>query len=206
MRWQIFFLGLVFTCANTSSLAVNPVLGQLEFIPSSKIEGDAGVWIDGQYVGFVKALRGADRLVLLPGEHSVRLQLLGYQDLESTVVIEPGTKKRYRVKMAETPNLTYPEREETARLRFLIQPEDAAIFMDDVFVGHVDRFNGVTGMRVAAGTYRFTIGLPGHEPFKTELTVRAGQTYEIKTDLQEGDLNLQGDALSAGERTASESQ
>jgi hypothetical protein len=196
MRWQILFLGLAFACANTSSLAVNPVLGQLEFIPDSRIEGDAGVWIDGQYVGFVRTLRGADRLVLLPGEHSVRFQLLGYQELEGTVVIEPGAKKQYRLKMAEAPNMTYPEKEDTARLRFLVQPEDAAIFMNDVFVGHVDRFDGRTGMRVAAGTYRFTIGLPGHEPFETSLTVRAGQTYEIKTYLQEGDLGGQADVLS----------
>jgi hypothetical protein len=153
------------------------------------------MWIDGQYVGFVRTLRGADRLVLMPGEHSVRFQLIGYQDLEGTVVIEPGTKKQYRLKMLEAPNLTYPEKEDTAKLRFLVEPEDAAIFMDDVFVGHVDRFNGFTGMRVAAGTYRFTIGLPGHESFETELTVRAGQTYEIKTNLQEGGLDAQGDVL-----------
>ena len=50
-------------------------------------------------------------------------------------------------------------------------------------------------MRLKAGTYRFTIALPGYESFETELALRAGQTYEIKTELARGDFADQPEAL-----------
>jgi hypothetical protein len=95
--------------------------------------------------------------------------------------------------------MVYPRKEDTARLRSLVQPEDAAIFMNDVFVGHVDRFNGSSGMRVSAGTYSFTVALPGYESFETDLTVRTGQTYEIKTYLKKGSVEAQVQVLSTGQ-------
>jgi hypothetical protein len=44
--------------------------------------------------------------------------------------------------------------------------------------------------------------LPGYEAFNTELTVSAGQSYEIKTDLSHGSLDEQAAALIAGTPTA----
>ena len=43
-----------------------------------------------------------------------------------------------------------------------------------------------------------TIALPGYEAFNTELTVRAGQSYEVKTELQKGSLDEQAAALIEG--------
>jgi hypothetical protein len=59
-------------------------------------------------------------------------------------------------------------------------------------------------MRLSAGTYRVTIALPGYEPFNAELTVRAGQTYEIKTELEKGLLGEQALELTAREPAAAE--
>jgi hypothetical protein len=197
MRKRSIFLTMVLMCAAASTQAVNPVLGEIEIVPASSIESDAGVWLDGQYVGYVKNLRGGGKLVLVPGEHELQFKLIGYQDVTSTVIVEPGEEKRYRVTMFEQPDLTYPSRQETAKLRIEVEPEDAAVFVDNAFVGHVDRFNGPAGMRLKAGTYRFTIALPGYQSFETELTLRAGQTYEIKTDLPRGGYYDQGDELSS---------
>ncbi len=204
MRSHTFLLGLVLASSIATSFAVNPVLGEIEIIPASNVESDAGVWIDGQYVGYAKTLRGSGRLVLLPGEHEVRFQLIGYENVVSTIVVEPGARKQYRLTMLEKPDLTYPDRSETAQLRIFVQPEDAAIFVDDVFVGHVDRFNNRRGVRLKEGTYRLTIALPGYHPFETEMSLVAGQTYEIKTDLKKGDLDVQGGPLST--QTTSDSR
>jgi hypothetical protein len=127
----------------------------------------------------------------------LQFKLVGYQDVSSTLTIDPGEKKRYRISMVTQPDLTYPNRAETAKLRISVEPEDAAIFVDDVFVGHVDRFNGMRGMRLKAGTYRFTIALPGYQAFKTELSLLAGQTYEIKTRLPKGGYEDQAEELSS---------
>jgi hypothetical protein len=165
MRKRMFFLAFTLLFATMSTNAVNPILGEVEIVAASSVERDAGVWIDGQYVGYVKNLRGSDSLVLVPGDHELQFKLVGYQDVSSTLTIDPGEKKRYRISMVTQPDLTYPNRAETAKLRISVEPEDAAIFVDDVFVGHVDRFNGRRGMRLKAGTYRFTIALPGYQAF-----------------------------------------
>jgi len=109
--------------------------------------------------------------------------------------VEPGSSVDYRVSMEPVEGLTYPSRENTARVRINVEPEDAAIFINDAFVGHVDRFDGRGGMRIEPGTYRFTIALPGYEAFQTELTLRANQTYEVKTELQKGRLSEQAAQL-----------
>jgi hypothetical protein len=56
-------------------------------------------------------------------------------------------------------------------------------------------------MRLAPGTYRIKISLPGYQPFETQLTVRAEQSYELKTKLPKGGFEDQGGELAvrAGE-------
>ena len=181
-----------------AAVAANPVQGELELKAGGKAERNAGLWLDGQYVGFVKDLEGRGKLVLLPGEHQLVFKLIGYEDLTRTVHVEPGSRSRYRVAMLPVADATYPDKSETAQLRLSVKPEKAAIFVNDAYVGHVERFDGRAGMRLAAGTYRLTIALPGYEAFTTELTVRAGQSYEVKTDLRKGRLDERAAALIAG--------
>ncbi len=175
--------------------AANPVLGEVELNPASRVERNAGLWLDGQYVGFVKDLEGNGKLVLLPGAHKLLFKLIGYDDLTSTIVVEPSSRKRYRVAMLPKPDAAYPDESNTAQLRIAVKPERAAIFVNDSYVGHIDQFDGRRGMRLKAGTYRVTIALPGYEAFNTELTVRAGQSYEVKTELPKGSLDEQAAAL-----------
>lgn len=185
-------------CLASSAFAANPLLGEVELEAAGRIERNAGVWVDGQYVGFVKDLDGSDRLVLVPGTHQVLVKLIGYEDVSSTIVVEPGTRSQYRVQLQPTEGVEYPDKDATAKVRIDIEPKDAAIFVNDRYVGHVDRFNGPKGMRLEPGTYRFTIALPGYRAFDTELAVRANQTYELKTKLQKGSLDEQAQALTAG--------
>lgn len=199
MRRSITILGLCLLFVAPDGFAVNPMLGEVQIVAASRIERDAGVWLDNQYIGHVKNLRGSGKLVLVPGEHRLVFKLIGYEDLASTIAVEPGGSTRYRVAMRRAPDLDYPEREETARLRLSVKPAEAAIFVDDTYVGHVKRFNGRQGMRLSAGTYRFTIALPGYQAFETELTLHPGQTYRIKTDLPKEALNAQADLLTARE-------
>jgi hypothetical protein len=190
-------IGIASCCAATGAFAANPLQGEVELKPASSLEGNAGLWLDGQYIGFVKDLTGNGRLVLVPGKHSLVFKLIGYEDLESSIVVEPGTQKRYRVAMKPDADATYPDKANTAQLRVSVSPKEAAIFMNDAYVGHIDRFDGRGGMRLSPGTYRVTIALPGYQSFNTELTLRAGQTYEIKTELPKGQIDDQAGELTA---------
>lgn len=185
-RHSMPFVVLAMVLATVPAFAANPILGEVEIEAAGKAERDAGVWLDGQYVGNVKDLTGKGKLVVVPGEHELSFRLVGYEAVERTVVVEPGQAKRYRLAMRESPDVTYPDKDGTARLIISVAPKNAAVFVNDRYVGHVDRFDGRKGMRLAPGTYRFTIALPGYQAFETELALRAAQTYEIKTELSEG--------------------
>ena len=51
--------------------AEDRVQSELKFAAHSNDEKTAGVWVDGQYVGFVKELEGDKKLKLLPGKHKI---------------------------------------------------------------------------------------------------------------------------------------
>jgi hypothetical protein len=51
--------------------AEDRVQSELKFVAHNKAEKTAGVWVDGQYVGFVKELTGDKKIVLLPGKHDI---------------------------------------------------------------------------------------------------------------------------------------
>jgi len=75
------------------------VQGEVEIRAASRLERSAGLWLDGQYVGAVGELGGRGRLVLLPGEHELTFKLIGYEDVTSTIVVEPGERQEYRIAM-----------------------------------------------------------------------------------------------------------
>jgi len=180
-----------------AAFAATPSQGEVEVRAASKLEGDAGLWLDGQYVGSVNDLGGKGRLVLLPGEHELLFKLIGYEDVASIIVVEPGTRQEYRLAMSPLAGATYPEKANTAQLRIDVEPEDAAVFVNDSFIGRSDRFGGRQGVRLAPGEYRVTIALPGYQSFNAELILRAGQTYGIKTDLAKGRVEDQAPELTA---------
>ncbi|HEX6997930.1 MAG TPA: PEGA domain-containing protein [Gammaproteobacteria bacterium] len=198
------FRGLVFSAVLLVALAAparaaDRVLGEVALEPATRAERSAGVWVDGQYVGFVEELRGKNRLMLVPGRHELLLKLAGYEDVASTIVVEPGAKHRYELAMRPLAGATYPDEEQTARLRVSVAPERAALFVDGVYAGHVDRFDGRRGLRLRAGTHRVRIALPGYRAFETEVTLLANQTYEIKTELPRGSMSEQaGDLVARG--------
>jgi hypothetical protein len=83
----------------------------------------------------------------------------------------------------------------TATLKLNVQPDRAAVFLDDRYVGHVAEFGGkLHSMVVAAGKHHIRVELPGYRTFNTEVSLIADQKLEVKTDLVKGTAALE-DAL-----------
>jgi hypothetical protein len=57
-----------------TTYAKNDVLGELELVGATKVENTSGVWIDGQYLGYLKELKGSKKILLLPGEHEIAVR------------------------------------------------------------------------------------------------------------------------------------
>jgi len=167
--------------------ADNKVMGEVRFEGAHKAERDSGVWIDGQYVGYLKELKGDKKVMLLPGEHEIRVRQGGYNDFVRTIVVEPGQMQTVQVAMQKTAGWTTPSA--TATLKLTVHPDRAAVFLDNWYVGHVGEFGGkFHSMEIAAGKHRVKIELPGYRTFETEVTLLPGQRSEVKTELVKGSI------------------
>ena len=187
LLWVLFLLSALLLCP--AAYAENQVMGEIQFEGKSHVEKTSGVWVDGEYVGYLKELKGSKKVLLLPGEHVITVRQDGYQDFTQRVVLQPGEKEIVRVAMAKAP--TGPMPSVTATVKIAVNPSRAAVFLDGLFVGHVGEFEGIgRGMLVAPGEHRIRIALPGYQSFETTINPIADQKVEIKTDLVKNEATL----------------
>ena len=182
MRIRKRSCALVLVCLSIfieASYAGNDVLGELQLEGATKVEKTSGVWIDGQYLGYLEELKGSKKILLLPGEHKITVRQNGYQDFTQSVVLHPGEKQFVTVKMVKDTRFIMPA--VTAEVKISVNPDRAAVFLDGLYVGHAAEFGG--GLIVAPGHRKITISLPGYETFSTEVDLAPKQKFEIKTDL-----------------------
>lgn len=170
--------------------AQDNIMGQIQFIPANNAIKNSGVWIDGTYVGYIGELAGRHRIRLLPGEHDVIVRQAGYSDFNKKAVIEPGLILDINVNPDKDPRFEYPDMKTNSLVKLQVQPDRAAVFLDDNFVGPVDEYYGFgRGMLVTPGKHRITIALPGFKTMETEVDLLPRQTFTIKTDLIAGSIN-----------------
>jgi PEGA domain len=176
------------------SATQNQVMGEVKFSGANKADKNAGVWVDGQYLGYLKELKGDKQITLLPGSHDIAIRQAGYEDFTRTVVVEPGGLQEIVVHMQKDPRAIYPGKD-AAVLKVDISPDRSAVFLDDGYVGHAGDFGGALhSMMVVPGQHRIKIELPGYQTFETVINVLPGQKAEIKTDLVRGSI-IQAGAL-----------
>lgn len=174
-------------------LAQTTILGELQFRGASKVEKTSGVWIDGEYVGYMGELKGPKRILLLPGDHDLTVRQAGYKDFTEKLTVEPHELLAVPVKMLRATDETYPK--VTSQLKVDVHPDRAAVFVDDSFLGHAGELGGAFhSMLLSPGTHRIKVELPGYQSFETDVTLVAGQKSVVKTNLSKGSIH-QADAL-----------
>jgi uncharacterized membrane protein len=172
----------VFGVANLAFAQTNEVLGEIELVGATKVEKTSGVWVDGQYLGYLDELKGSKKILLLPGKHEIMVRQGGYRDQPIEVALQPGQKQTIRVVMEKDTRVSLPTI--TAEIKLAVNPDRAAVFVDGVFIGHVAEFRGMgKALLVAPGKRNIKISLPGYQSFATEVNLVANQKFEIKTDL-----------------------
>jgi PEGA domain len=165
--------------------ADNKVLGKIELVGASKVENTSGVWIDGQYVGYLNELKGSKKLLLLPGEHEITVRQGGYLDFTQKLSVRAGEKQTIPVKMERDTRVAFPQ--VTAEIKLDVKPNRAAVFVDGVFVGHVAEFSGLgRALLVTPGKRKIKITLPGYQTFETDIELVANQKSTVKTEMVSG--------------------
>ena len=171
--------------------AEDRVQSELKFAAHSNDEKTAGVWVDGQYVGFVKELEGDKKLKLLPGKHEIVIRQAWYNEFVKQVVLEPG--QTYDINVVLVKSAQLPTKDATGELKISATPSRAAVFVDGQYAGHVDEFDGVgKAMLLTPGQHRLRIALPGYLPFDTMVDLRPQQKLKIQTDLVKGSITKAG--------------
>ena len=171
--------------------AQDRVQSELRFAAHSKDEKTAGVWVDGQYVGFVKELVDDKKLMLLPGKHEIVIRQPWYNEFVKEVILEPGKTHEVKVELVKSAQL--PTKDATGELKIAATPSRAAVFVDGQYAGHVDEFGGVgKAMLLTPGQHRLRIALPGYLPFDTMVDLRPQQKLKIQTDLVKGSITEAG--------------
>jgi hypothetical protein len=169
----------------------NRVMGQVDFKGVMKSDKESGVWVDNQYVGYVKELKLDKKVLLLPGEHEISVRQAGFLNQDQKVVIEPGKTILVTVRLEKDPNAIYAK--VNAQVKIDVTPDRAAVFVDGKFAGSVSDFKGVgKAMLIAPGKHKIKIDLAGYRPFETDIDLLPHQKMTIKTDLVEGSI-LQAD-------------
>jgi len=182
--WLLVFLGGAFLLIPALH-ADNKVLGEVELAGASKVENTSGVWIDGQYLGYLNELKGSKKILLLPGEHVITVRQGGYLDFAQKVSVRAGEKQTIAVKMEKDPQARIPQ--VTAEIKLEVKPNRAAVFVDGVFMGHVAEFGGIgKALPVSPGKHAIRIALPGYQTFETDIELAANQKSTVKTDLVSG--------------------
>ena len=111
IRFLIVSLMLALFFASSSARAQqNQVMGELQFSGTTKIERNSGVWVDGQYVGYLKELKGDKKVMLMPGDHEISVRQAGYQDFTKRIVVEPGQVQPFPVTMTKDSQGAIPGR------------------------------------------------------------------------------------------------
>jgi len=189
--WRVVLASLVLFFAVSSVLAQNQIMGEINFTGATNVEKASGVWIDGQYVGYLKELKGQKKVVLLPGTHEISVRQAGYTDFTRQLTVEPGQKQLVRVTMQKAEGAIWPST--TATLKLDVKPKRAAVFVDDAFAGHAAEFGGVfDSMPLSPGKHRIKVALPGYQTFETEVNLLVDQKAEVKTELVKGSIEQAG--------------
>jgi hypothetical protein len=177
---------LIFAAGSLIALhAGNDVLGEVELVGATKVEKTSGVWVDGQYLGYLNELKGSKKILLLPGDHDITVRQGGYVDFTRRVSVRPGEKLSVDVKMEKDTRVQMPH--VTAEIKLDVIPNRAAVLVDGVFIGHVAEFNGIgKALLVAPGKRHVTITLPGYQTFDTDIDLVANQKFKLKTELVKG--------------------
>lgn len=191
-RW--WFLSLVFLLSFPVLFAIpsvsaqdSKILGEIRFEGATSVDRDAGVWIDGNYVGYVKELKDDKKVLLLPGKHQITARSSGYSDWTSNLIVEPGQVQTLHIKMSLLPNAQEPK--VTCELKLTIHPSRAAVFVDGNYVGHAGELGGaIHALLISPGKHHIKVELPGYRTFETDVTLLAGQKSEVKTELLKGSI------------------
>jgi len=140
--------------------------------------GNAGVFVDGKYLGPASRFTVPEKYPVEPGERTVIFRDPRYEEFTTKVTVTAGktTKIKYSMKAVE------PAKGPFGRLRFgggepesfisVTAGDTSAVYINDAFWGHIDEFNNLgSGMLLPAGQYTVKVSSPIFGEINQQVTI-----------------------------------
>src|SRR5579859_4428747 len=177
----------VLILAVLAAFAVVPALAQeTGYIKAHGKPGDAGVFINGQYVGPATRFTVPEKYPAPTGEIEVTFKDPRYEDYTTKVTVRP--KKTTKIKYALKP--VEPAKPPFGRFRLgggepdsfisVAAGDTGAVYLNDKFYGHVDELNNLgSGILLNPGTYDLHIVSPVYGDIRQKITIEANKVTVV---------------------------
>lgn len=159
-----------------SAIALAPLCAQNGTLKTKIAPNDAGVFVDGKYLGPAGYFASAQSFSVAPGEHEVKLVDPRYEDFTTKVTVTAG--KTTTLKQAMKPKeLIKPP---YGVLRVKNTNPKAGVFINTYFYGFVDEIdNSFQGLLLNPGEYDLKVVVPGGSDFEQKVKIEANTTTVI---------------------------
>ena len=144
--------------------------------------GNAGVFVDGKYLGPASRFTVPEKYQVEPGERTVEFRDPRYEDFSTKVSVTAGktAKIKYSLKPVE------PAKGPFGRLRFgggeaesfisVTAGDTSPVYVNDKFWGHIDEFNNLgSGMLLPPGSYNIKVSSPIFGEINQQVTIEANK-------------------------------
>jgi hypothetical protein len=159
--------------------------GATGMLKTKVVPSDAGVYIDGKYVGHADQFNGpGQKLYITPGEHEVRFSIAYYQDYSTKVNVEANKTTVIQQSLGRSDEqLPKPP---FGRIKIHVKPlAKTAVIVNGRMAGHADQANGPGQvMVVEPGHYKVGLAHAGYKPHVTEFDIAANETKSITAVLE----------------------
>ena len=163
-----------------------PGADDMGYIRARGKPGNAGLFVDGKYVGPASRFTVPEKYAVEAGEREVTLKDPRYEDFTTKVTVRPGktTKLSYRLKPVE------PAKPPFGRLRFggdgpesfisVTAGDTGAVFINDKFYGYIDELNNAGGgLLLNPGTYNLRVSSQKFGEITRTVTIEANKVTVV---------------------------
>ena len=152
----------------------------------------AGVFVDGKYVGPAGRFSVPEKYIIEPGSHEITLRDPRYEDFTAKIDAKAGSTTKLSAKMKRKDEPKGPfgrlrlKGGETESFWSVAAGDIGAVYLNGMFVGHVDELNDVGGgLLVPAGTYEMKVVSQVYGEFTRNVTIEPGKVNRVAYGKQE---------------------
>jgi len=180
---MINFCALAFA---TAAFVLPAAAQNTGYIKAYGAPGDAGIWVNGKYVGPSHRFTLSEKYAAPSGEVEVTFKEPRYEEYSTKVTVNPHktTKIRYTMKKMEEPKGPFGRLRlgggEAESFLSVAAGDTGPIYLNDRFMGYVDELNNAGGgLLVIPGTYDLLVDSQKFGQIHQKVTIEANKVIVI---------------------------